>query len=195
MWKTWFEEFPHFPLPHQLAFLIDNPIRRRLLADPVRIIDSLALTGSERVLELGPGSGFFSLEIARRLPDGQLTLFDIQPEMLDKARPKLDRAGYRNVSFHSGDASRGLPFPDSSFDVAYLATVLGEVSDRPACIGSLARVLKPGGLLVFFEQFPDPDRMSVQKLRELAEADRFGFLDADSTWWRDIVRFRRLPDP
>jgi hypothetical protein len=37
--------------------------------------------------------------------------------------------------------------------------------------------------------------MSVQRLRELAEADRFGFLDADSTWWRDIVRFRRLPEP
>lgn len=189
---TWLETFPHFPFPHQLTFLIDNPIRRRLV-NPGHVVDSFALAGREHVLELGPGSGFFSVEIARRLTDGQLALFDLQPEMLDKARRKLDRAGYRNVSFHTGDASAGLPFPDNSFDVAFLAAVLGEVRDKPTCIHSLAGVLKPGGLLVFFENFPDPDRMSVQKLRDLAEADRFGFLDADSTRWRDIVRLTRTP--
>jgi ubiquinone/menaquinone biosynthesis C-methylase UbiE len=97
-----------------------------------------------------------SFRIARQLPDGQLTLFDIQPECSLRLDVNFDRAGYRNVSFHSGDARQGLPFPDSSFDVAYLATVLGEVSDRPACIRSMARVLKPGGCSCSSSNFPTP---------------------------------------
>ena len=180
-----------FPYPHQAAFLLDLPIRR-LVANPTRLADALEVTGSETVLELGPGPGFFSLEVAGRLPRGRLELFDIQPEMLDKARRKLDRAGHRNVGFHSGDASDGLPFPDATFDVAFSVSVIGEVPDKSACLRSLARVVKPGGSLDFLEGFPDPDRLSATELRELAEPAGFGFRDSTGTIWYDIVRFDRL---
>jgi ubiquinone/menaquinone biosynthesis C-methylase UbiE len=93
------------------------------------------------------------------------------------------------VGFHSGDAGAGLPFPDDAFDVAYLVSVIGEVPDKPSCLSSLARVLKPGGLLVFMEGFPDPDRLSADALRELAEPAGFRLRDASGTMVRDIVRF------
>ncbi len=178
------------PFPHQMAFILDNRLRR-LWVNPEEIIDSLALTGSEQVLELGPGPGFFSVEIARRLSSGHLELFDVQAEMLEKARRKLDSAGYRNVGFHTGEASEEFPFQDGSFDVAFLAAVLGEVPDKSACVRSVARVLKPGGLLVFLEMFPDPDRLSVQTLRQVAEAADFDLVDAKQSPWKDIVRFKR----
>lgn len=114
-----------FPFPHQAAFVLDNPIHRRLV-NPGGVVEQLALGGGERVLEIGPGPGIFSIEIARRLTTGRLDLFDVQPQMLDKVKRKVDAAGYRNVQFHSGDASDGLPFPDNTFDVAFLASVLGE---------------------------------------------------------------------
>jgi ubiquinone/menaquinone biosynthesis C-methylase UbiE len=176
--------------PHQFAFVLDNPIRRRL-SHPRHIVDSFGLTGSEHVLELGPGPGFFSAEIARRLTSGRLELFDLQPEMLDKARRKLDDAGCRNVGFHAGEASAGLPFPDSAFDVAFLASVIGEVPDRTACVRSLGRVVKSGGSLVFFERFPDPDRLSVHELREIAEPEGFDFVETSGNIWHDVARFRR----
>jgi ubiquinone/menaquinone biosynthesis C-methylase UbiE len=144
---------------------------------------------------LGPGPGFYSTEIARRVPQGQLDLFDIQPEMLDKARRNLEDAGCRNVGYHAGDASSGFPFPDGQFDVAFLAAVLGEVPDKSACIRELARVLRPGGSLILVESFPDPDRLSVQTLRDLAEPEGFRLHVAEGTTWRDIVNFRRLPAP
>src|ERR1041384_6766832 len=100
----------NFPSPHWAAFLLDNPVRR-LFADPADLAVALDLSGSETVLGLGPGSGFFSREVAGGLPNGRLELFDIQPEMLTKAQRKLDRAGHRNVGFNSGDAGAGLPFP------------------------------------------------------------------------------------
>jgi ubiquinone/menaquinone biosynthesis C-methylase UbiE len=177
------------PFPHQAAFLINNPIRRALIK-PARIIDKLGLTGSERVLELGPGPGFFSVEIARRLTDGRLELFDIQPEMLDKARHQLERAGLTDVGFTTGQASDGFPFPDNTFDVAFLSAVIGEVPDKPACIRALGRVLKPGGRLVFAELFPDPDRLTVRQLRDLAEPEGFEFVEATGNRWEDIAGFR-----
>ena len=179
------------PFPHQAAFLINNPLRRALVK-PARIVDKLGLTGPEQVFELGPGPGFFSVEIARRLTDGRLELFDIQPEMLEKARHQLERAGLTDVGFTAGQASDGFPFPDNTFDVALLSAVIGEVPDKQACIRALGRVLKPGGRLVFVELFPDPDRLSVQELRDLVEPENFEFVDATGSRFEDIVRFRTL---
>jgi ubiquinone/menaquinone biosynthesis C-methylase UbiE len=64
----------------------------------------------------------------------------------------------------------------------------------PLCIRSLARVLKPCGRLVFAEAFPDPDRLSVEQLRDLAESENFEFVEATGNQWHDVVRFRRV-DP
>src|ERR1700733_14876561 len=63
------------PFPYHAAFLLDNPLRRTFFK-PARVVESIGLTGSERVLELGPGPGFYSVEIARRLRGGRLDLFD-----------------------------------------------------------------------------------------------------------------------
>jgi ubiquinone/menaquinone biosynthesis C-methylase UbiE len=179
------------PFPYQAAFMINNPVRRALLK-PTRIVDKLGLAGREHVLELGPGPGFFSVEIARRLTDGRLELFDIQPEMLEMARRQLERAGLSDVGFTAGQASDGLPFPDNTFDVAFLAAVIGEVPDQQACVRSLGQVLKPGGRLVFVEMFPDPDRLSVRELRDLVEPENFEFVEATGNRWEDVVRFRRV---
>jgi ubiquinone/menaquinone biosynthesis C-methylase UbiE len=177
------------PFPHQATFLLDNPLRRVVMR-PGRIVDALGLIGAERVLELGPGPGFFSVEIARQLTDGSLDLFDLQPEMLEKARRRLARAGFIDVGFTSGQASQEFPFPDNAFDVAFLAAVIGEVPDQQACIRSLSRVLKPGGRLVFVEMFLDPDRLSVPQLRDLAEPAGFEFSHATGNRREDIVHFR-----
>jgi ubiquinone/menaquinone biosynthesis C-methylase UbiE len=181
------------PYPHWASVFLNNPVRR-IIGRPGSVIDSLRLAGNERVLEIGPGPGYFSTELARRLPAGRLELFDLQPQMLDKARSRLDAAGTGcRVGFHSGDASAGLPFPDESLDVAFLAAVLGEIPDPDACIRALERVLSPGGLLVFVEAFPDPDRQSVAQLRELAEPRGFVLQSWEGTTWRDVVQFRRIP--
>jgi ubiquinone/menaquinone biosynthesis C-methylase UbiE len=194
---TWVDALVHkarqkgaSPFPHQAAFILNNPLRRAVVR-PARKVDGLNLTGSEHVLEVGPGPGFYSVEIARRLTCGRLDLFDIQPEMLEKARRQLERAGFGDVGFTTGQAGEGFPFPDNTFDAAFLAAVIGEVPDKQACIRSLARVLKPGGRLVFAETFPDPDRLSVQELRDLAEPASFEFVESTGNRWHDVVCFRR----
>jgi ubiquinone/menaquinone biosynthesis C-methylase UbiE len=179
----------HSPFPHQATIMLNNPLRRALMK-PARIIERLGLAGSERALEIGPGPGFFSVEIARRLTGGRLDLFDVQPEMLEKAKRQLERAGFGDVGFSAGDASDGFPFPENTFDVAFLAAVIGEVPDAKSCVRSVGHVLKPGGRLVFLEMFGDPDRLSVRELRDLVEPEGFELVETSGSRWKEITSFR-----
>jgi hypothetical protein len=73
--------------------------------------------------------------------------------------------------------------------------VIGEVPDRTACVRALARILRPGGVLTFFEEFLDPDRFSATRLRALVEPEGFTFLDTQGNRWHDTVRFTRQETP
>jgi len=91
--------------PHQISWFLDNPLRRLILS-PQRLADRLPIASSSHILEVGPGSGFFSVERARRVPQGRLALFDLQPEMIAKALAKFAPAAPAQVAGFTGDASR-----------------------------------------------------------------------------------------
>ena len=71
---------------------------RRIVLSPKTLIGHLHLTRTSRVLEVGPGPGLFSIDVARAIPEGRLELVDIQIEMLRKARGRLRRAGGCSVT-------------------------------------------------------------------------------------------------
>jgi ubiquinone/menaquinone biosynthesis C-methylase UbiE len=78
--------------PYQLSSMLEAPLRQLILS-PERLADGPHLSPATVVLEVGPEPGFFSVEIASRIPNGWFELFDIQPEMLVKAQGKLQSAG------------------------------------------------------------------------------------------------------
>jgi len=175
--------------PYQLSFILDSPFRRLILS-PQRLADRLHLEEDSRVLEIGPGSGYFSVEVARRIPNGHLELLDIQPEMLEKARHKIKRSGLHNVKFIRGDATN-LPFGENEFDVVFLVAVLGEVSDSEACLQSIYKVLRPSGLLSITEQPGDPDFLPQQGVISLAEKQGFEFAESYGKKNNYTVNFRK----
>jgi ubiquinone/menaquinone biosynthesis C-methylase UbiE len=178
------------PFPPWLTWLLDNPLRALLLA-PTTFCDRVPIRPTDRILEIGPGSGFFSVELAKRVPHGHLELLDIQPEMLDKARRKLTAAGVRNVGFTVASGDGPLPFADASFDIAVLITVLGEIPDPAAAVQSLARILKRGGILAIHEHLPDPDIIPQGKLRRLVEPLGFRMESTTGPRWNYTALFRR----
>ncbi len=89
--------------PHELAFLLDNPIRKFILT-PQKLADYLHPNDDSKVLEIGSGPGYFSLEVSRRLTNGYLVLYDIQHEMLLKCKKKLIENKIRNAFLIQGDA-------------------------------------------------------------------------------------------
>jgi ubiquinone/menaquinone biosynthesis C-methylase UbiE len=140
-----------------------------------RLAEALAPAPGERLLEVGPGTGYYSLGVAEALgPDGRLKLVDVQQEMLDHTMRRAQEGGLVNVTPHLSDA-RSLPFGDGEFDGAYLVTVLGEVPDQDAALRELRRVLKPGARLVVGELFGDPHMVTEGSLRRRAEAANFRY--------------------
>jgi ubiquinone/menaquinone biosynthesis C-methylase UbiE len=139
-----------------------------------RLLGILEPRPGERVLEVGPGTGYYTFEMAAQLDGGQVDVYDIQQEMLDHVMREANRRGVTNVSPALGDA-QSLPYADDSFDAVVLVTVLGEIPDQDRALSEIARVLKPGGRLVVGELFGDPHMVTSRKLRERAERAGLSF--------------------
>lgn len=174
--------------PYGQRFWVEAPhpfiTRKRLRA-------VLAPQAGQRVLEVGPGTGYYSLDVADWLsPRGQLDIFDLQQEMLDHTLTQARERGIENITPTQGDA-RELPYADASFDAAYLVAVLGEIPEQEAALRELARVLKPGGRLVIGELFGDPHWVSPRRLTERAHAAGLHFVERSGSPLGYFARFER----
>ena len=177
--------------PHEFAFLLDIPLRKLILS-PQQVADHLHLTSQAQVLEIGPGPGYFSGEVARRIPDRQLTLLDIQSEMLRKNRRKLQRAAITNARWTQASAD-ALPFTTEVFDVVFLVAVLGEVPQPGDCLQAIQPVLRPGGLLSITEMQGDPDALGPEEVQRLAHQCGFTFLETFSLFKGFMFNFTKAP--
>jgi ubiquinone/menaquinone biosynthesis C-methylase UbiE len=154
------------------------------------LLETLEPRPGERLLELGPGTGYYTLPVAERLDGGTLAVFDLQQEMLDHVMREAGRQGAGNIEPRQGDA-RELPYPDDHFDGAFLVTVLGEIPDQDAALRELARVLKPGGRVVFGEVIADVHIVMTGALRERASAAGLEFERRRGNPLAFFARFRK----
>jgi ubiquinone/menaquinone biosynthesis C-methylase UbiE len=135
-----------------------------------RLREILEPRPGEHVLEVGPGTGYYALPMASWLaPEGLLDVVDLQQEMLDHTSRRAREQGIANIVPTRADAT-SLPYPDQSFDAAYLVTVLGEIPDQGAALRELRRVVKPEGRIVVGELFGDPHMVTHGALRNRATA-------------------------
>jgi len=139
-----------------------------------RLIEILQPRAGERVLEIGPGTGYYTFEMAGRLDGGQVDIFDIQQEMIDHVVREANKRGVTNVNPALGDA-QSLPYSGDSFDAVVLITVLGEIPDQDRALAEVTRVLKPGGRLIVGEMFVDPHVVTPGQLRERGERAGLSF--------------------
>jgi ubiquinone/menaquinone biosynthesis C-methylase UbiE len=100
-----------------------------------------------RALEIGAGTGYFTLNMLRAGLIERATCSDISPGMLSALRANARRLGLA-VQTVRADAER-LPFADQSFDLVFGHAVLHHVPDLPRAFAEFERVLAPGGTLLF----------------------------------------------
>jgi len=121
------------------------------------------------VLEVGLGTGYYALEAARWIaPDGKLDVLDLQQKMLDHTMRRASDLRIDNIIPTRGEA-QALPYPDNTFDCAYIILTLGEIPNQNAALLELHRDLKPSGRLVVGESFPDPHMVTFDSLRSRVE--------------------------
>jgi ubiquinone/menaquinone biosynthesis C-methylase UbiE len=139
--------------PYGQRFWVEAP-HPLITRDRLRAV--LRPAPGERILEIGPGTGYYTLDMADWVaPDGTVEIFDLQREFLDHTMRRATERGVSNVVPTQGDAT-ALPYPDGSMDAVVLTAVLGEIPDQDAAMSEIARVLKPDGRLVVGELVGDP---------------------------------------
>jgi ubiquinone/menaquinone biosynthesis C-methylase UbiE len=163
----WWRKHPS-ACPYGQRFWVEAP---HPFITRARLIEALEPQPGERLLEIGPGTGYYTFELAASVDGGtsrgRVEIFDLQQEMLDHVMREAEKRGVANVVPTRGDA-QALPYERDSFDGAVLVAVLGEIPDQDAAIREIERVLKPGGRLVVGELFGDPHMVTSGRLRERA---------------------------
>jgi SAM-dependent methyltransferase len=121
--------------------------RRQVRAKAEKALGAWPSRPFEEALEIGSGTGYFSLNLMQLGLTERLTATDISPGMLTELESTAARLGLE-AKTEVADAER-LPFEDRTFDLAFGHAVLHHLPDLDAALAELHRVLKPGGTLAF----------------------------------------------
>jgi ubiquinone/menaquinone biosynthesis C-methylase UbiE len=125
--------------------LLDAP-DRDLWQRPAEIMDALGIADGSIVADIGAGSGWFTIRLARRVgPQGIVYAQDVQQEMLNAITRRVQREGFTNVRSVLGLKSD--PRLTRPVDAVLMVDAYHEVEDRVTMLTNLAKALKPQGRL------------------------------------------------
>jgi demethylmenaquinone methyltransferase / 2-methoxy-6-polyprenyl-1,4-benzoquinol methylase len=156
------------------------------------------LRPGQRALDVASGTGDLGAGLAQQVgKEGLAVLTDINREMLARGRDRLiDRGLAANVAFVIANAEC-LPFPDRSFDCVTIGFGLRNVTDKPAALASMRRVLRPGGRLLVLEfSKPRPEIRAAYDAYSFNVLPRLGGIVAgDAASYRYLAESIRMhPD-
>jgi len=142
----------HHKCPWWMGYVLLNPLRR-IWHNPGRILSGLVREGMT-VLEVGPGMGFFSLELAHKVGvAGRLVAVDVEQKMLDALEKRAVRAGLADRIDLRLAGHQGLGITDlvGQVDFVFAFWVVHELPDEAAFFRDIMSMLKPGGTMLVSE--------------------------------------------
>jgi ubiquinone/menaquinone biosynthesis C-methylase UbiE len=185
--------FAKFPAPAFIGSFLDSDLRKKL-QPPERIVADSGIKPGMKILEVGCGSGAFTIAAARAVgSQGWVYALDIEEKMLRQLEKKLarpDNSDICNVEPINQSAYE-LPFNDGSLDLVFMVTVLQEIPDKQRSLKEIRRVLKPAGMLAISEWLPDPDYPLKSTTRRQVEKADLKFEGFSGNLWSYTVRFTR----
>lgn len=120
---------------------------RDLWQRPDQIMDAMGIADASVVADIGAGSGWFTLRLARRVgPQGMVYAEDVQKEMITAISRRVSREGFNNVKPVLG-LKNDPRLPAASLDAVLVVDAYHEIEDRVTMLSKLATALKPQGRL------------------------------------------------
>lgn len=160
--------------------MVELPLAGAFL-DTQRIVSLLGVAPGQQVADLGCGTGYFTIELAKAVgKDGVVSAVDVMPEPLESVQARAEAMGLQNVRAIRADLEvlGGTKISDNSQDLSLLANTMFQSQKKEAMLAEAVRMLKPGGRLVIIEWkkgvngFGPPDalRTDEETMRALATA-------------------------
>ena len=151
-------------------------LERRSRKDSERtdlLLEMLPLKTDSVVADIGAGTGYFSIPIAKRVPDGRVLAVDIQPEMLQIIQSRAEEAGISNVTLVKG-LTDDPKLPQNAVDLILLVDAYHEFEFPYEMARGMHASLKPGGQVMLVEYRAEDPNVPIKKLHKmsLAQATR-----------------------
>jgi ubiquinone/menaquinone biosynthesis C-methylase UbiE len=153
---------------HRGAAWLERPTREREERTDL-LIGSLPLEADDVVADIGAGTGYFSIPIARRVPEGKVLAVDIQQEMLDIIERRQRNGAPANIEPVLGTITDP-NLPSNGVDLILLVDAYHEFSHPWEMGVAMAEALKPGGRLVLIEYRAEDPSVPIKPLHKMTEA-------------------------
>jgi ubiquinone/menaquinone biosynthesis C-methylase UbiE len=163
--------------------------------EPDVALDALKIAKGASVADIGAGSGYITVRLAKRVgPTGTVYANDLQPQMLEMLRRRLEKEKIANVTLVQGTVDDP-KLPPASVDLGIMVDVYHEFSQPQAMLRGLRQALKPGGRLVLLEyRKEDPSipirlehKMTVAEAKMELEAEGFTLSKVDESLPRQHI--------
>ncbi len=119
-----------------------------MFSDPVENLNKLGLADGMKVVDMGAGSGFYSLEAARRVGSGgRVYAVDVQKDLLERLRSVGSAQGIRNIEVVWGDVEKigGTKLREGIADRVVSSNILFQLEKKDDYCLEIKRIVKPGG--------------------------------------------------
>jgi ubiquinone/menaquinone biosynthesis C-methylase UbiE len=181
-------EHPHKRFNPENLSRLEDPDRPKLF--PIdRILSIAGIKPRMTVADVGVGTGYFAIPIAKLIAPATLFAVDVSPEMLDYLRTKLAQPGMpKNVQLVTG-AAEATTLGAESCDIVFISAVWHEVDDESRTLAEFTRILKPQGRLVLVDWSPEgtrppgppiEHRVHLKTARETLTSQGWKVISADS---------------
>ena len=137
-----------FDDPEKYAKSFDDPARDAWQM-PSRVIETLALPPAASIADIGAGTGYFTIRLAKAVPRGLVYAVDIEAAMLGHVRKRAAAEKLANVvTVQASGTSATLPKP---VDVAIVVDTYHHIPNRPTYFSDLRKSLNPGGRIAIID--------------------------------------------
>jgi ubiquinone/menaquinone biosynthesis C-methylase UbiE len=173
-------------MSHLGAEWLDRP-ERVAEEEPDKAIAALAIRTGATIADVGAGSGYMTIKLAAAVgPNGRVFATDVQPEMIEKLRARVNASKLGNVT-PVLSTTNDPQLPDSAIDLILMVDVYHELAEPQQMLRKMRRALKPSGRLVLLEYRKEDPSIPIREEHKMTVADAKAEVEAEGYHLASVI--------